>query len=197
MNRLSADYSHRDSDWDRLVEIFEKTDAPEGCKTEIVEGIVTVAPLPSNAHNFIADCVQRPLYSVIPDDWGICQRLGVVVPSRDSLFVPDLVVIGIEVLRAEGGYTVPAEAAALIVEITSPTNARQDRTRKADVYCHAGVPLYLLIDGWDPAGPTITLYGEPKNGVYRVLRAGRFGDPVRLPDPFGLELATDEFPGRA
>ncbi|MFJ4903772.1 Uma2 family endonuclease [Streptomyces sp. NPDC088727] len=34
----------RDQDWDDLVRIWEETDAPEGCKVEIIEGIGTVSP---------------------------------------------------------------------------------------------------------------------------------------------------------
>ncbi|WP_251146484.1 hypothetical protein [Streptomyces sp. CBG30] len=33
-----------DQDWDVLVRIWEETDAPEGCKVEIIEEIVTVSP---------------------------------------------------------------------------------------------------------------------------------------------------------
>lgn len=30
--------------------------------------------------------------------------------------------------------------------------------------------------------------------MYRVLRAGKFGDEFMLPEPFNLELDTSEFP---
>ncbi|OUD01123.1 hypothetical protein CA983_21890 [Streptomyces swartbergensis] len=89
---------------------------------------------------------------------------------------------------------VPAAAAQLAVEITPTTTAHHDRTAKAMGYAEAGVPLYLLVDGSAPGGPTVTLYGEPKDGVYRLLRAGKFGERIRLPEPFGLELDTGEFP---
>jgi len=58
----------------------------------------------------------------------------------------------------------------------------------------AGIPLYLLVDRWAPGGPTATLYGEPKGDVYTVLSAVEFGDPIKLPEPFGLTLDTGEFP---
>ncbi|MCZ9336158.1 Uma2 family endonuclease, partial [Streptomyces sp. TRM76130] len=51
-----------------------------------------------------------------------------------------------------------------------------------------------LVDRWAPGGPTVTLYGEPRGDVYRTLHAGKFGDPVELPGPFGLTLDTGEFP---
>jgi Uma2 family endonuclease len=180
--------------WDEAVRIWEEMDWPEGCKVEIIEGIVTVAPPPANAHNIIADSVQRRLYQVIPDEWGIYQTLGAAVPSRMGLYIPDLAVAPEEVLRSESGNFIPAAAAELVVEITSKSNADHDRIKKAAGYAQAGVPLYLLIDSWAPGGPTVTLYGEPKGDVYRVLSAVKFGEPIKLPAPFDLTIDTAAFP---
>ncbi|MGW4199518.1 Uma2 family endonuclease [Streptomyces sp. NPDC004726] len=195
MGALTVDHDTAGGhEWDDLVRIWQETDAPEGCKVEIIEGIVTVSPPPSNAHNRIADRVQRRLYTVLPEEWGIYQTLGAAVPSRDGLYIPDLAVAPEEILEREDGHFIPAAAAELIVEITSKSNASHDRIKKAAGYAQAGVPLYLLIDSWAPGGPTVTLYGEPKNGVYRVLQAGKFGDVIRLPEPFAVDLDTASFP---
>ncbi|MFF9111720.1 MULTISPECIES: Uma2 family endonuclease [unclassified Streptomyces] len=195
MSALTVDHSTAGGrEWDGLVRIWEETDAPEGCKVEIIEGIVTVAPPPSNDHNDIADLVQRSLYEVIPKSWGIYRTLGTAVPSRDGLYIPDIAVAPREVLRAQKSHYIAAAAAELVVEITSKSNASNDRIKKAAGYAQAGVPLYLLIDHWAPGGPTITLYGEPHGDVYRVLRAGKFGVTISLPKPFDLDLDTSEFP---
>lgn len=196
MSALTVDHTTASGhEWDDLVRIWQETDAPEGCKVEIIEGIVTVAPPPSNAHNDIADLVQRRLYEVIPKEWGIYQTLGTAVPSRDGLYIPDIAVAPKQVLRTEKGNYIPAVAAELIVEITSKSNASNDRIKKAAGYAQAGVPLYLLIDNWAPGGPTITLYGEPQGDVYRVLSAAKFGETIKLPAPFDLAVDTSEFPG--
>lgn len=50
---------------------------------------------------------------------------------------------------------------------------------------------------WAPGGPTVTLYGEPEGEVYRVLSAGKFGDTIRIPEPFDLDLDTSAFPDGA
>ncbi|GHH86474.1 Uma2 family endonuclease [Streptomyces capitiformicae] len=198
MSALTVDHTTASGhEWDDLVRIWQETDAPEGCKVEIIEGIVTVAPPPSIAHNDIADRVQRRLYPEIPEDWGIYQTLGTAVPSRAGLYIPDLAVAPRDALYAEGdGNYIPAAAAELVVEITSKSNASNDRIKKAAGYAQAGVPLYLLIDGWAPGGPTVTLYGEPKGDVYRVLRAGKFGDAIELPEPFAFTLDTSVFPAK-
>ncbi|MFC8217579.1 Uma2 family endonuclease [Streptomyces sp. NPDC057362] len=75
-------------------------------------------------------------------------------------------------------------------EITSRATAANDRTHKLAGYAEAGVPLYLLIDGPAPGGPTVTLFGEPRDGTYRVLHTGGVGTPVALPEPFDCTLDT-------
>ncbi|GGU09947.1 Uma2 family endonuclease [Streptomyces violascens] len=181
--------------WDDLVRLWEETDAPEGSKVEIIEGVVTLSPTPSIEHNDIADTVQRQLYPVIPTDWGIYQTLAVAIPSRHGMYVPDLLVVPRDALTV-GRNFIPADVAELVVEITSQSNASHDRITKVAGYAQAGVPLYLLIDRWAPGGPTVMLYGEPKGDVYRTLAGGKFGEAIKLPAPFGLTIETAGFPGR-
>jgi Uma2 family endonuclease len=180
-------------EWDDLVRIWEETDAPEGCKVEIIEGIVTVSPPPSKDHNTTAELLQRRLYTVIPEDWGIYQTLGVSVPGRAGVYIPDLVVVP-RVVATGPGNRVPAEEALLAVEITSQANANHDRVKKAHGYAEAGVELFLLLDPWHSGRPTATLYGEPDHDTYRVLDTVEYGGKLSLPAPFGLEPDTGMFP---
>ncbi|MCX4527685.1 MULTISPECIES: Uma2 family endonuclease [unclassified Streptomyces] len=194
MSALTVQHEpYRGDSWDALVRLWEEMDWPEGCKVEIIEGIVTVSPTPASSHSLIAAKVQRQLYAALPDDWEVHQTLSVAIPSRKGMSIPDLLVIADEVLPGSR-YYVPAAAAELVVEITSPSNAPHDRIAKAAGYAQAGVPLYLLIDACAPGGPTVTLYGEPSEAVYRVLQAGKFGDTFRLPAPFDIDLDTSVFP---
>ncbi|MFD7976614.1 Uma2 family endonuclease [Streptomyces sp. NPDC059071] len=181
--------------WDELVRFWEESDWPEGSKVEIIDGIIVVTPPPGAPHNRIAEKVHRRLYTVIPEDWGIYQTLGVAHPSRGRLYVPDLVVVpdGV-VAELEGGEYAPLTAAELIVEVTSLSNASYDRMNKAASYAEAKVPLYLLIDRFAPAGPTVTLYGEPKIDVYQELQKVKFGEEIHLPEPFDLTIDTSVFP---
>lgn len=194
MTALPVD--HRPDDgfgWDDAVRLWEGTKAPEGSKVEIIEGIVTVAPPPANAHNVTAELVQRLLYSVIPADWGVYQTQGLTVPTERGLYIPDLAVVPRDVLDAPGNR-VPAEAAQLVVEITSRGNANHDRISKVHGYAQAEVPLYLLLDPWQSDKPTGTLFGEPRGGTYRVLDSVEYGGTIRLPEPFGVDIDTADFP---
>ncbi|GGU22463.1 Uma2 family endonuclease [Streptomyces daghestanicus] len=179
--------------WDDLVRFWEEMEWPEGSKVEIIEGIITVSPAPAVRHNVIAARIARRLYPVISEDWEIFQTLAIAVPSRLGMLIPDLVVAPVPD-DGESDSHIPASLAELVVEVTSRSNARHDRVTKPAACATAGIPLYLLVDRWAPGGPTVTLYGEPRGDVYRTLHAGRFGDPVELPAPFGLRLDTSEFP---
>ncbi|POX54206.1 restriction endonuclease [Streptomyces sp. Ru71] len=179
--------------WDELVRFWEEMEWPEGSKVEIIEGIITVSPAPASRHNVIAARIQRRLYSVIPEDWEIFQTQAIAVPSRLGMLIPDLLVAPVQEC-ADTDTHIPAALAELVVEVTSKSNARHDRVSKPAAYATAGIPLCLLVDRWAPGGPTVTLYGEPKGDVYRVLSAVKFGDPIKLPAPFTVTIDTGEFP---
>ncbi|PWI11023.1 restriction endonuclease [Streptomyces sp. NWU339] len=191
MDVFDGDYLKADNAWEELVWIWWHTDAPKPCKVEIIDGLVTVAPFAGNAHQALAAGVQQRLYEVIPQDWDVHQWLGTATPSRLGLYVPDLAVVPHRELREGDDDFVSASTAELVVEITSPATAHHDRTAKAAGYAAAGVPLYLLIDGLAPGGPTVTLHGGPENGVYRSLCAKGSGESVTLPQPFDLVLDAD------
>lgn len=132
--------------------------------------------------------------------------LGVHVAPLGKLYVPDLVVMPTELIAAadpEVSDPMDASEALLVVEITSRGNAREDRTKKYRTkkyraYARAGVPMYLLIDRFDPRGPMATLFTEPnEGGTYKHTDAVPFGKPLALPSPFDAQLMTGEFPGPA
>ncbi len=195
MREFEGDYVLADNVWDETVWVWRQTEAPRGCKVEIVEGLITVAPLSSVAHNGVAGRVQRRLHDVVPEEWGVYQRLPLAVPGRLGLFESDLAVVPEALLRAGDEQLILASKAELVGEIVSAATATNDRIHKLAGYAQAGVPLYLLIDSLAPSGPTVTLYGEPDGETYRVLYAGEAGDQVVLPAPFRCTLHTCEFPG--
>ncbi|MFF4487069.1 Uma2 family endonuclease [Streptomyces sp. NPDC001544] len=179
--------------WDDLVRFWEEMEWPEGSTVEIIEGIVTVSPAPAFRHNVIVARIHRRLVPVIPEGCEIFQTQSIAVPSRFGMFTPDLMVAPVPEDDDMATY-MPAGMAELVVEVTSKSNARHDRVSKLAGYAAAGIPLYLLVDRWAPNGPTVTLYGEPKDDVYRPLSAAKFGEAVRLPAPFDLVIDTSDFP---
>ncbi|WP_241028189.1 Uma2 family endonuclease [Streptomyces verrucosisporus] len=106
-------------DWDDLVRLWEETDWPEGCRVEIIDGVITVSPPPAGNRNVIAARLQRLLDRAIPEDWYVYRTQGVSIPFRSGIYVPDLLVIPEAVVEKAEGSSVPADDAELVVEITS------------------------------------------------------------------------------
>ena len=184
------------SRWDYVLGTWKELNVPEGWRAEIIDdnGVVLVAP-PSDPHNIIADRVNRALLRVIPDDWGVYQTLGIQLSKVERLYMPDLVVMPESIVLDPSRTPCPADEAELVVEIVSKSSMDTDRKKKLWGYAHAPVPLYLLVDGWDEAGPSVTLHEQPGNGRYNKATTVDFGGKIRLPEPFGLEIDTSRFPG--
>lgn len=183
------------SRWDYALSTWKELDVPDGWRAEIVDdnGVLLVAP-PSDPHNFIAVRITRALNGVLPDDWDVYQTLGIQIPAIERLYVPDLVVMPESVVLDPGQIPNPADEAELVVEIVSKSSMDIDRKKKLWGYAHAPVPLYLLVDAWDETGPSVTLYEQPGNGRYNHATTVDFGEKIRLPEPFDLEIDTSRFP---
>ncbi|MFI1383246.1 hypothetical protein [Embleya sp. NPDC020886] len=51
-----------------------------------------------------------------------------------------------------------------------------------------------VVDRWDPTGPSVTLFSEPDGGQYRRFLHVAYGKTIRIPEPFGIDLDTSDFP---
>lgn len=188
-----------DSRWEILLRTWRELDVPDGWRAEIIGEGIGLVPPPKDSHNDIVEDIQAQLYAAIYQrrttlpTCGLHQAADVRLPMICELYVPDLVVLP-KPLRSRGDEH-SAEDAFLVVEVTSRNNGDTDRKIKRWGYAHGPVPLYLLVDRWDPeAGAMVTLFSEPANGVYQNIHRVPFGDPIALPDPFGMALETAEFP---
>ncbi|WP_030750417.1 Uma2 family endonuclease [Streptomyces sp. NRRL F-5135] len=183
--------------WDYLLETWRGLDVPEGWRAEIDEGQIVLVPPPHAHHNGVAAKVHRGLFKCLPDDLEIYQTLGIHIAPLDRLYVPDVVVVPsrlVDEADPDGNDPVDASEALLVAEITSKSNARDDRTKKYRAYARASVPVYLLIDRFDTRGPTVTVFTEPGDGTYKHSESVPFGKPFALPEPFGTTIPTADFP---
>ncbi|MFD7639824.1 Uma2 family endonuclease [Kitasatospora sp. NPDC059795] len=111
------------------------------------------------------------------------------LPGSSNWFVPDVAVVPCALAKGSGAL-LPGQT-LLVVEVTSEDSDATDRVVKPRRYAEYGAPLYLLIDRRDCA---CTLFSEPgRLGYTRVAGPLPFGQPIELPEPFGLSLDTSEF----
>lgn len=185
----------RDDDrWANMLRAWQGVELPDArWRAEIREEGIVMVPPPGWVHNDIAELIQRQLYKAIPDNWAAHQGSGMAIPDLERLRIPDLLVIPRAAFPNESNQPLPADEVLLAVEITSPHNANDDRAIKKAEYARAGVALYLLVDRYNPRGPSVTLLSDPRDGDYRDSHRVAFGEPIELPEPFDLKLDTTGF----
>ena len=193
----------------RRGELDDYLHAPEGSKVEVIGGQIVVSPPPALPHNvIIQDVVEALVKASVTDPsfpWACVQTTSLDRIGIGDGYIPDLVVLGRDTLDAANAtgfaFLVPDQI-ELAVEVTSESNADNDRRpterqarrtkpTKWTSYAHAEIPYYLLIDR-DPKAVRVTLYSIPdqSTGAYLHQEAWGFGETIRLPDPFDIEITT-------
>ncbi|NXY99858.1 Uma2 family endonuclease [Streptomyces sp. BR123] len=156
-----------------------------GDRTELVEGVISIVT-PAWDHERAAKIVRRQIEARV-DELGCVEGSGNLdLPGSSNWYVPDIAVVP-DALARDGAALLPDQT-LLIVEVTSKSNAETDRVVKRRRYAEYGAPLYLLVDRVEK---TVTVFSGPgRLGYTEVDGPHSFGTPVRLPEPFGLELDT-------
>ncbi|MCX5377315.1 Uma2 family endonuclease [Streptomyces sp. NBC_00091] len=156
-------------------------------RAELVEGVIEDAGADWD-HEHARHELRTQLSEVV-DVLGCLMGSGDLdLPGSLNWYVPDIAVVPEELAR-DAGSLVPDQT-LLIVEVTSESNAETDRVVKRKRYAEYGAPLYLLVDRLDK---TVTLFAGPgRLGYTQVDGPHPFGTPVRLPEPFGIDLDTSE-----
>lgn len=140
-------------------------------RTELINGqIVAMAPRPSTNHNLVA----WNIYSIFsfflkgksctPFADGADLHL-----TEDDVFVPDMMVVcDRDKIKTDGVHGAPD----LVVEVLSPSTAKNDRFRKKNIYQLCGVREYWIAD---PANRMVEQYFLADgvlqlNAIYAVYR---------------------------
>ncbi|WP_052707672.1 Uma2 family endonuclease [Streptomyces rubellomurinus] len=180
----------------------------DGTRVEVIGGEIVVSPAPVYARGGILSDIQRGferswfLNNGFP--WRVVQTINLDLVEIGDGYIPDMVVVHKDTdaeKRADDVLRLHPHDLELVVEVTSSSNARHDRRpmfgrqvkpTKWSGYARTGVPFHLLVDR-DPRQPGVTLFGEPNKveATYEVLGEWKFGESVRLPTPFDVEIGTD------
>ncbi|WP_017591964.1 Uma2 family endonuclease [Nocardiopsis potens] len=181
------------AEWDFLLRTWKEMDVPDGWRAEIREEGIVLLPPPAPRHNSNEFKIVRQLLPRLPEGWEIHHGTGVVIPSALRLRAPDLMVLPESAVPEGRGEPVAPDDVELVVEIVSKGNASDDRRAKRADYASAAVPLYLLVDGYDPNGPRVSLLSRPEGRDYLDVHSAPWGRPITLPEPFGFDLDTSGF----
>lgn len=149
-------------------------------REELIGGkIVAMAPA-SVSHTYVADNILNIFKNHLKGKACIPFGDGLLVHlTDDDKFVPDVMVVcDRNKIKPDGVYGAPD----LVVEVLSPSTAKNDRTHKKDVYERCGVPEYWIVS---PTERFIEVYRL--DGVEYVLH-----DVYTLPADWELNRMTDE-----
>lgn len=112
--------------------------------------------------------------------------------SQTECYIPDLVFYSATQMQSgevERDSKRLRVAPTLIVEILSPSTARNDRTTKTRAYANFGVAHYWILD---PVAQTLEAYelSESRYALAGAIGAGESYAPATFPD---LTIVADEF----
>jgi Uma2 family endonuclease len=171
-----------------LEQIWRTLDIP-GHRVELIDGQVVVSPTASVWHSSAIDRLIDALFDVKRrNGWVFHTNLTVHISATRERLIPDLM-IAPQDAPGFGNDELLGHGVLLVAEVVSPSSQRRDRVAKLRAYAQGRVPLYLLID--DVADPaTLTLFSDPAESSYRNCSPAKAGQPLRLPEPFGIALDT-------
>lgn len=164
---------------------------PEGVRAEVLGGELVVMPSPRPRHNRIARSIGAFIGGPFDDDdgrggpggWWIVPYVDVRFSTHDVVR-PDLAGWRRERLVDPWDLRPIDVAPDWVCEILSPSNAKNDRIRKADLYVRHGVRGYWILD---PDERTLEAY-ELREGGWLRLGGYTDGDVARVPPFDAIEL---------
>ncbi|MCI6100097.1 MAG: Uma2 family endonuclease [Selenomonas sp.] len=121
---------------------------------ELIDGnVVMMSPRPRPMHNTVISNLTRVFGNYLLDKPCRVYSDGVDVHlDEKNLFVPDVMIVcNQDIIKTDAIYGAPD----LVVEVLSPSTARNDRGPKLQVYGRAGVREYWIIS---PLARTVEVY---------------------------------------
>lgn len=148
-------------------------------RQEIILGELFVSPSPVPNHQVVLGNLFMQLSTHVAE-----RRLGLVLMApvdvkltEYNLVVPDLLFVARDRLAIIGAQAIEG-APDLVVEILSPSTARQDRVRKLALYATHGVREYWLVDSGAKRLQVLTLV----HGRYEPIPGDGFPGSRVFPD---------------
>ncbi|SDY76604.1 Endonuclease, Uma2 family (restriction endonuclease fold) [Micromonospora pattaloongensis] len=121
--------------------LFELPDT--GLRYEVLDGALVVVPPPTPEHNLAADRLRERFIRLLSPAAEAITTAAVRLPGGSGP-VPDLLITTADASDHPRG--IPAEFVHTVVEVVSPSNASDDRVKKAALYAAAGIPCYWRVE---------------------------------------------------
>jgi Uma2 family endonuclease len=116
----------------------------DGNRYEVLRGNIVVSPSGSIHHQLAGDRLRMLLINQLPPANESLTNLTIRLPSGDGP-IPDVIVTSRAATVDDQAY-LDAGLVFTAIEVVSPSNARNDRILKDELYAEAGIPCYWRIE---------------------------------------------------
>jgi len=165
-------------------------EVPDGYRAEIIGGNIVMSPWSQKFYLPIMRSLRSQLEPHAPAGHiADSSPYLFAFPGAERAYGPDVYVVEESAFDGHGRY-VDGEALSLVAELTSTSTRDADWADKVPVYGRSGVPVYLLLDMQEEAA---TVFWHPSSRGYDSRLTMPFGEPLRIPEPFGCDLDTSRF----
>jgi len=176
--------------WRELEEIYDRLrELRPKDRVEIINGRIVVSQVPTKRHELhVFRLTALLIAATVEHRWMLSASMQLFLGAQRDRYRSDLTVMPVDA-PMWGDDHVYGDATALVVEVVSKSSIDDDHRHKPRGCAAAGVPLYLVIDGF--AG-TIRLLSKPdaQTERYEQQVEVQFGKPLELPEPWNLTLDT-------
>jgi len=157
---------------------------PTTDRTELFDGALHVTASPTPWHQHVTT---ELLIAFRPSARARGLRVHAAVNLRlrpNRIVIPDLTITSAIDFHER---VVDGEAAKLVCEVTSPSNASTDRVLKMHYYADAGIPWYLLVEHLTTGLRLYRLDG----GKYELAAIAEQGEVLRMIEPVTAEIRPE------
>jgi Uma2 family endonuclease len=164
----------------------------DGCRYEIVDGVLEVTPAPLGNHERAVARLEYLLQCHCSDEFEVLGGAGVNL-APDLHRIPDLIVIREELF--EGDYQ--TKPPVLAIEVASRSTRKRDRTKKFREYEAFGIESYWIVEP-EFDHPNLTAY-ELAGGRYKQVALVAGNEVFHADKPFSITIVPDMLlaPGKA
>jgi len=177
-------------DLDKVYTYSDYLNFPENERWEIIDGVPYMLSAPLWEHQFISRELLRQISNQLigspckvvasPFDLRIPYK-NEMDEDTSTVVQPDILIICDKSgLKGTGYYGVPD----FIIEISSPSTARIDRTKKLDKYEKSGVKEYWIVE---PESKIVSVF-VLNNGIYGRAKYYFENDKIKLNVPENVEV---------
>lgn len=170
-----------------IERIWQSIDVP-GHRIELIDGQVVVSPSASVDHSAIVTELIDQLVAVKRRGWARHTNLTVHFPVTHERRIPDLIVASASAPRF-GDSELLVSGILLATEVVSPSSRVADREERPRAYADGGIPIFLLVDRLAQP-PSVSVFSQPSADGYARMQVATAGQPLRLPEPLGIDLDT-------